>query len=229
MSCAEISTAIRCSAAIRASSATTSCALRRSRLASGSSSSSSRGRLISACAIRIRCCSPPDSRPTRASAKRARRPRRASPRPAPAARGKAAGSRAADRRGRGRPGPGPQRHVRVEQELLRHVADVTPRPRRAADPHASRRVGACRPRITRNSVVLPAPLEPISPVNSPGPIAKLTSSSTVRPPSRTLTPSTLSTSSGPVSAGRSDHSFWVETWSVTARCSASTSASIHDW
>jgi hypothetical protein len=34
-------------------------------LASGSSSSSSRGRLITACAIITRCCSPPDSSPTR--------------------------------------------------------------------------------------------------------------------------------------------------------------------
>ena len=69
ISCAEISTAISCSRAIRASSATTSCALRRSRFASGSSSSSSRGRAISAWAIRIRCCSPPESLPTRVSAK----------------------------------------------------------------------------------------------------------------------------------------------------------------
>ena len=43
--------------------------LRRSRLASGSSSSSSFGRPISAWAISTRCCSPPESRPTRASAK----------------------------------------------------------------------------------------------------------------------------------------------------------------
>jgi hypothetical protein len=40
--------------------------LEMSRLASGSSSSSSFGLLMSACAIMTRCCSPPDSSPTRA-------------------------------------------------------------------------------------------------------------------------------------------------------------------
>src|SRR6266851_9921410 len=51
----------------------TSCWLRRSRLASGSSSSSSCGRATSAWASCRRCCSPPDKRPT------ARLPRWAAP------------------------------------------------------------------------------------------------------------------------------------------------------
>ena len=45
------------------SRSTISWALRRSRLASGSSSRSSRGRLMRAWAIRTRCCSPPESVP----------------------------------------------------------------------------------------------------------------------------------------------------------------------
>ena len=70
MSCAESSTAIPSARASRASTETIPCSLEMSRLASGSSSSSSRGRPISACAIMTRCCSPPDSSPTRASAYR---------------------------------------------------------------------------------------------------------------------------------------------------------------
>ena len=62
MSWVEISTAICCSCAIPGRTSTTSCSLRMSRLASGSSKRSRRGRLISACAIRMRCCSPPESR-----------------------------------------------------------------------------------------------------------------------------------------------------------------------
>ena len=124
ISCAEISTAISCSRVMRASSATTSWALRRSRFASGSSSSSSRGRPISAWAIRIRCCSPPESRPTRVSAK---------------PRGVDRLEHLLDQRATGAGGPrhpepvGVQaepheiarahRQIRVEQELLRDVAD----------------------------------------------------------------------------------------------------------
>ena len=75
-----------------------------SRLASGSSSSSSRGRLIRAWAISTRCCSPPDRRPTRASANALRVDgRAASRRPAPAA--GARGQR--ECRAGGRPGPAP--------------------------------------------------------------------------------------------------------------------------
>ena len=172
ISCAEISTAICCSVAIRASSATTSCALRRSRLASGSSSSSSRGWLISACAIRTRCCSPPESCPTRASAKRARVDgvehllRRA-----PGARATAAGcpKRCAVEPERDRSRRA-QRHVRDRAGTSAgrsRSSGVRAARAAAADAHASRELARCRPRITRNSVVLPAPFEPIRPVNSP--------------------------------------------------------------
>ena len=84
------------------------CSLAMSRLASGSSRSSSRGRLIRAWAISTRCCSPPERLPTRASAKRVastassisstvwrrRRPT-------------AAAARSGARRAPGRPRPGP--------------------------------------------------------------------------------------------------------------------------
>ena len=115
-----------------------------SRLASGSSSSSSLGRLTSAWAISTRCCSPPERLPTRASAKldastassisstsarrRAERKRHAEPVPVEAEPDDVAG---------------PQRHVGVEQHLLGDVADQ--RLRRAcgapADQHLARAAG----------------------------------------------------------------------------------------
>ena len=79
----------------------------------------------SACAIRIRCCSPPESRPTRAPAKSS----------APTARDRVDPLAAPARRERDPEPvgveserdqiPGPQRNVGVEQELLRHIADIT--------------------------------------------------------------------------------------------------------
>ena len=65
--------------------------------------------------------------------------------------------------------PGPQRHVGVEQRLLGHVADRrgSGRSRVPASMNTVPAFGRCRPRMTRKSVVLPAPFEPISPVNSP--------------------------------------------------------------
>ena len=62
-SCATSSTVTCCSRQIRSSSAATARWLGRSRLSSGSSRISSRGRLTSACAISSRCCSPPESVP----------------------------------------------------------------------------------------------------------------------------------------------------------------------
>ena len=61
---------MRCSAAIRARSSTTSAAERMSRFANGSSSSNNFGRQMSAWAIMTRCCSPPERFPIRASANR---------------------------------------------------------------------------------------------------------------------------------------------------------------
>src|SRR5262252_5763819 len=54
--------------------------------------------------------------------------------------------------------------------------------------------GSCRPRMTRSRVVLPAPLGPMRPVNSPSRIVNETSLSTWRPPSDTPMPSSLSRS-----------------------------------
>ena len=153
------------------SSSTISWALAGSRLASGSSSRSSRGRLISAWAISTRCCSPPERVPTRASAKRSAStacehlvdrdcalPRRQRQPEAVAV--------DAERR----PGRGPQRDIRIEQRPSggRSRPSGAPRPRRAGAPSTRPAPVRCRPRMTRSSVVLPAPLEPISPVNSPG-------------------------------------------------------------
>ena len=93
--------------------------------------------------------------------------------------------------------------------------------------------------MTRSRVVLPAPLEPISPVNSPAPTAKLTWSRICRPPSDTLTPSTSSTVAPRQirrHSGRrhgrgtvTRHSCSVEVPVVTAFSMALTSASIQDW
>ena len=70
MSCAESSTVVWNSRDRRRSRATIPAMLRMSRLASGSSSSSRRGRRIRACAISTRCCWPPDRLPIRWSANR---------------------------------------------------------------------------------------------------------------------------------------------------------------
>jgi len=90
---------------------------------------------------------------------------------------------------------GAHRHIRVEQHLLRHISDrpVPPAAGAAAETDLAG-ARAWRPRITRNNVVLPAPLEPIRPVNSPAATVKVTPSRICRPPSATLTPSTASTS-----------------------------------
>ena len=55
--------------------------------------------------------------------------------------------------------------------------------------------------MTRKSVVLPAPLEPIRPVNSPGMMRKRTSSRIRRPESETPTPSTLRMGSAALGSG----------------------------
>ena len=116
---------MRCSAAIRARRSTTSAAERMSRFASGSSSSNSFGRQMSAWAIMTRCCSPPERFPIRASANRV----------APTASSISSTAMTALRRRPGDPEavpvetepdqvPGPQRHVRLEDDLLRDVTDL---------------------------------------------------------------------------------------------------------
>ena len=91
-------------------------------------------------------------------------------------------------------------------------------------------VGRCRPRITRSSVVLPAPLGPISPVNSPAWTVKLTSSRICRPAKRDadlVDVQDLGRGGGAGVVGH--HSFWVEILLATAFSMAFTSASIQDW
>ena len=79
-------------------------------------------------------------------------------------------------------------------------------------------------------MVLPAPFEPISPVNSPAPTLKLTLSRTLRPDSDTLTPSTPRTSGAAGSAPSGPrHRCSVDTPLATAFWIAWTSASIQDW
>ena len=64
------------------------------------------------------------------------------------------------------------------------------------------RPGACRPLMTLNRVVLPAPLGPIRPVTVPGLTARLTSLRAATPPNRTATSRTVSTApSGRASSG----------------------------
>ena len=186
ISCAEMSTAMSCSRVMRREQRhdlVARCAGRGSRAARRAAAGA--GRAISAWAIRTRCCSPPESRPTRVSAKRAAST--ASSISSTSAR-RAREGRGMPRRCASRPSADEiaraQRQVGVEQELLRDVADQRVARARAARPAEQRRAprsGACRPRITRNSVVLPAPFEPISPVNSPGAISKLTPSRIWRP------------------------------------------------
>src|SRR5262249_18375301 len=113
------------------------------RLASGSSSSSRPGLLISAGAITKRCSSPPDRVPTRPSANRpAPAPRRLSatrwrrpPRGGAAARRAALPAEPLPWAARTRQYAGRHGHVGVELDLLRHVADeaLARGPRLAAD------------------------------------------------------------------------------------------------
>ena len=105
-------------------------------------------------------------------------------------------------------------------------------------------LGAIKPRITRNRVVLPAPFEPMSPQNPPASTENDTRSRTRRPPSDTLTSSTRSTVSGAAHAGavserrpsgcrhgvsRHAHRCWVEAPVVMAFSMALSSAIIQDW
>src|SRR5438309_3075144 len=53
--------------------------------------------------------------------------------------------------------------------------------------------GVWSPVITLNSVVLPAPLGPISPVTRPAPASRSTPDSAITPPKWTSTPSTRNT------------------------------------
>ena len=177
---------------------TISWALAGSRLASGSSSRRSLGRLMRAWAIRTRCCSPPDRVPDPGV-------------------GEALGADGDEHLVDGGPAlarrepdaeavpvdpqchevAGPDGDIGVEQQLLGHVA----RRRAAAGSPGAPGMKArpalvrCSPRITRSKVVLPAPLDPMRPVNSPAPTSKVTSSRIVRPPSTTPTCSTRSTGS----------------------------------
>ena len=60
-------------------------------------------------------------------------------------------------------------------------------------------VGAWSPKIMRRRVVLPAPFEPMSPVNSPDWTKKVTSFRTCRPPKEMLI--SFTDSMGPLAAG----------------------------
>ena len=100
---------------------------------------------------------------------RARRRRRPSPARARGARARAAASRAAARRARARSGRGRAAACRGRAgtsagRTRRRVPSAVPPPTRTL-PEA----GACRPRITRNSVVLPAPFGADQPGELAGP------------------------------------------------------------
>ena len=142
--------------------------------------------------------------------------RRARPRAARARRGRSAAGRAAPtprpaRRRRSapamtfssavspanRPTPCSVRAMPEAGELVR--ADAAAAARRAT--RRRRRPARTKPQMTLNSVVLPAPLGPMTPTTSPGETVSETSSSAVRPPKRTVTASMRSPSaSAPWSA-----------------------------
>ena len=209
---------------------------------SGSSSRSRRGSLIRAWAIRTRCCSPPERR------RRARR-RSRPPRPPRAPPGRVACAHA--RAGRGPTGerPGRGRRRRGRAGACRGRAGTSAGRSRArclpcGGPRGARRAArlalagalpptmicpesaGCRPRMTRSSVVLPAPLAPIRPVNSPARMSKSTPFKISRPPrltyrSRTArTRSSARSSPGPPGARRSGAAAGTAgscAWVLTAR------------
>ena len=78
--------------------------------------------------------------------------------------------------------------VRQDRAQLRQIADrrIAALGRAPEYLHAAA-FGRSNPRIARINVVLPAPLGPSTPMNSPASIAKLTSASTVRLPMRSVT------------------------------------------
>ena len=229
MSCAESSTAMPSARASRASTETIPCSLEMSRLASGSSSSSSLGRLIRACAIMTRCCSPPDSSPTRASAYCC----------APTAVSMSATSSRRARDGSRMPNlcpsipsetdvPDPQRHVRLDGQLLRHVPDrgIARRPRRAVDEHR-----APGDRLqTEDDPEQGGLARPVRP-DETGELAGADGERNVPEDLPAAQPH-----SDPVPAGAVLRSSWprhhrcsVETLLATAFCRSWTSVSIHDW
>ena len=217
ISCAESSTAIRCSTAMRCSSAMISCpsagrgsrAARRAAAARGGRSG--RGRSGPAAARR-----PTASRPGRRRTA-ARRRRRASPRPRPGAwrtgRGipKRCPSRPRPTRSRARIGMSGSSSTfcgTYPIDRLRHPRCRPPIRTRPAP-------GAWSPRITRSSVVLPAPFEPISPVNSPAATVKVTRSRICRPAERDAHPVDGEDLPGdgvasPMVVLGAHHSCWVE-------------------
>ena len=73
--------------------------------------------------------------------------------------------------------PGPHRHVRVEEDLLRDIPDrAVPRgPGPPAHGHRPRGGPLQAQDHTRSNVVFPAPFGPIRPVNCPAPTVQLTS------------------------------------------------------
>ena len=187
-----------------------------------------------------------------------RRRRGASRRSGACARAMAAGCRAGARPAPARPDPGRAAAYRGPAGLS---AARSRSPGRAGrGPRPSMRTvpadGCCSPRMTRSSVVLPAPFDPISPTNSPARMAKRTSlqhvpaaqphADAVHGEHVRAAPGELAAvvTSWPVVACwpvvellarrrsfsvETRHSFSVEVLLATARCSAWTSASIHDW
>ena len=224
MSCAESSTAIPSARASRASTETIPCSLEMSRLASGSSSSSSLGRLIRACAIMTRCCSPPDSSPTRASAYRS----------APTAASMSATSSRRARDGSRMPSLFPSMPSETTS-LTRsgmsgsmasfcgtYPIEASRAARGAPSMSTEPRVTGCRPRMTRSRVVLPAPFGPMRPVNSPRRMRERDVAEDLpaaQPDSDPVQPEQF---------GR-HHRCSVEILSATAFCRSWTSASIQDW
>ena len=73
---------------------------------------------------------------------------------------------------------GPHGQIGVEDDLLGHIADEPACARAPPVTSTCPPSGRCSPRMTRSKVVLPAPLEPMRPVNSPAATVKVTSSST---------------------------------------------------
>ena len=122
------------------------------------------------------------SRPGRRRTGR-RRPRAASPGPPRPGPRRAAAARTGSRPAPARPGPWPASACPGRGEPSAGHSRWAGSAASGARPGTRSRplVGRCRPRITRSSVVLPAPLGPISPVNSPARTVKLTSSRICRP------------------------------------------------
>ncbi len=128
--------------------------------------------------------------------------------------------------------PGPQRHVGIELDLLRHVADPRhPRPARpAVDPHLAgvgRQQAEYHPQ--QGGLARPVGADQADELTGLDPQSHVLEHLAAAESHADVVDGEHVFGGGGCSLVGHRHNFCVEILSVTARCRAATSASIHDW